>query len=167
MSVTDIFFIVVRWVHLTSAAAWVGGSLFYLVVLRPSLRGSPNESREIKIAAGIEFRALVDTCILVLLATGIVLTFNRLNTNVVEIPYVAVLSVKIALSIWMFVIAKGRLPRIPIINTSQEIHPPVNTIPRRIIRAVSGFNAILVLGISVFLLSDLLKVIYELALESN
>ena len=83
MGVNDVFLLVVRWLHLVSAAAWIGGSLFYLIVLRPALRRSPDASKAINAAAAVEFRALVDTCILVLLATGVILTFNRLTPGVI------------------------------------------------------------------------------------
>ena len=33
----DLFLVVVRWIHVVAAAAWVGGSIFYLFVLRPAL----------------------------------------------------------------------------------------------------------------------------------
>ena len=71
-SVSDVFLLVVRWVHLVSAAAWIGGSLFYLLVLRPALRRSPESSGGVGVLAASEFRALVDTSIFVLLATGVI-----------------------------------------------------------------------------------------------
>ena len=110
MSAGDVFLLVVRWLHLVSAAAWVGGSLFYLLVLRPALRRS-GDSSGVTESAAVEFRALVDTSILVILVTGIILTFNRLTPGIVGVPYVVVLGVKIALSLWMFVMARGRRKR--------------------------------------------------------
>ena len=120
MSVSDTFLLVVRWAHLVSAAAWVGGSLFYLLVLRPALRRSPGSSGGVSAAAASDFRALVDTSILVLLVTGVILTFNRLSAGVVGVPYVAVLGIKIALSLWMFILARGRRRRVALLNTRPE-----------------------------------------------
>ena len=165
MSVSDAFLLVVRWAHLVAAAAWVGGSLFYLLVLRPALRRSPGSSGGISAAAASDFRALVDTSILVLLVTGVILTFNRLSAGVVGVPYVAVLGIKIALSLWMFILARGRRRRVALLNTRQETQAGEESSIGKIARAVSGYNAIVILGIVVFLLSDLLKVLFELALS--
>ena len=166
MSVSDVFLLVVRWLHLISAAAWVGGSLFYLVVLRPTLRRS-RESAETGALAATEFRTLVDTCVFVLIATGIILTFNRLTPGVIGVPYAATLGVKIALSVWMFLLVRGRRRRSPFLEAYREPQPPSSTRLQRVGRAVSGYNSIVILGIIVFLLSDLLKVLFEIALGEH
>lgn len=164
MSVSDVFLLVVRWLHLVSAAAWVGGSMFYLIVLRPALRRSPGASRAINTAAAAEFRALVDTCILVLLVTGIILTFNRLTPGVIGVPYAATLALKIVLSIWMFALARGRRRRVALPEISQD-SPSDPTQLQRFARAISGYNLIIIFGIVVFLLADLLKVLFEMAIS--
>lgn len=165
MSISDIFLLVVRWLHLISAAAWVGGSIFYLVVLRPALRRSPDVSRQVNTVAAREFRALVDTSIFVLLATGIILTVNRLTPNTVGAAYVIALGVKIALSVWMFVLARQRQRRGPLLESVTSDAPEAVSGFGRLTRAVSGYNSIVILGIIVFLISDLLKVLFELALQ--
>ena len=165
MSASDVFLLIVRWVHLIAAAAWVGGSLFYLLVLRPALRRSPEASRGVNPAAASEFRALVDTSIFVLLATGVVLTFDRLTSDVVGVPYVVTLSVKIALSVWMLFMVRGRRRLAASLRPYLEAPPTATTRLGRIARAVAGYNAVVILGIAVFLLSDLLKVLFEVALE--
>ena len=164
MSAVDIFLLVVRWLHLVSAAAWIGGSLFYLLVLRPAMRRSPEGAQDVNAAASLEFRALVDTCMFVLLATGVILTVNRLTPGVGGVPYVVVLGVKIALSIWMFALARSRRRRLDLLRSQIET-PAAPSRLGRLARVVSGYNAIVILGIIVFLLSDLLKVLFELALS--
>lgn len=169
MNVSDVFLLIVRWVHLVSAAAWVGGSIFYLVVLRPAQRRSAADAtdatKSVFAGAATEFRALVDTCIFVLLVTGIILTLNRLTPGVVGVPYVAVLGVKIALSVWMFVLARGRRRRTPLMEAYAERSGPPKTRLGQAVHAVSGYNSLVILGITVFLVSDLLKVLFELALS--
>ena len=165
MSVGDVFLLVVRWLHLVSAAAWVGGSLFYLFVLRPALRRSPEPSGWLNAAAASEFRALVDTSILVLLTTGVILTLNRLSPGVVGAPYVVTLGIKIALSVWMFILARGRRRRTALLDAYRQPPEPPPPRLRGLVRVVSGYNAIVILGIVVFLLSDLLKVLFEMALS--
>ena len=164
MSASDTFLLVVRWLHLVSAAAWVGGSLFYLLVLRPALRRAPDSSGLLGSATATEFRAVVDTAIFVLLATGIVLTLNRLSPGIAGVPYVATLGVKIALSVLMFAMALGRRKRSPILDAYAPRTPSSGRFAK-ILRAVSGYNALVILGIVIFLVSDLLKVLYESALE--
>ena len=165
MSISDVFMLVVRWLHLVSAAAWVGGSVFYLVVLRPALRRSPEGSRLINAATASEFRALVETCIYVLIATGVILSLHRLTPGVVGAPYVIVLGAKIALSVWMFALAWTRRKRTSVTEAFREEQEAPASALRRILRAVSGYNTIVILGLAVFLLSDLLKTLYELALR--
>ena len=164
MSASDAFLLVVRWLHLVAAAAWIGGSLFYLLVLRPSLRRAPDSSGILSAAAATEFRAVVDTAIFVLLATGIVLTFNRLSPGVAGVPYVATLGVKIGLSVLMFALALGRRKRSPMMDAYATREPDSGKLAKTF-RAVSGYNALVILGIVIFLVSDLLKVLYELALD--
>ena len=165
MSLSEAFLLIVRWLHLVSAAAWVGGSIFYLIVLRPALRRRPEASRLASTAAATEFRALVDTCVYVLIATGVILTLHRLTPGVVGVPYVVVLGAKIALSIWMFVLAWSRRRRTSVMEAFREEEAPPATSIGKLLRAISGYNTLIILGLIVFLLSDLLKTLYELALR--
>ena len=167
MSISDLFLLIVRWAHLVSATAWMGGSMFYLLVLRPALRKSADGGREINIAAADEFRALVDTTIFVLLATGMILTFNRLTPGVIGVQYAAVLGLKIALSIWMFVLARDRRRRTALLEMHRERTAPPSNPVQKALRAVSGYNTILILGLVVFLLADALGTLFEIALDSR
>jgi len=161
MNVSEIFLLVVRWVHLVSAAAWIGGGMFYVLVMRPALKRPSDSSRPISAAVASEFRALVDTCIFVLLATGVILTFNRLTPDVIGVPYVVTLGVKITLSVWMFVLARGQRRRTRLASLADGAGV---TKLQKVSRAVSGYNAVIILGVIVFLLSDLLGVLFEMAL---
>ena len=163
MTAGDIFLLVVRWLHAVSAVAWIGGGLFYLLVMRPALRRSPDPPR---VEVTREFRALVDTTIFVLLATGIILTLERLTPGVVGPSYVAVLAVKIVLSLLMFYLARGRRRHTPLSGPAGDL-PADASLPRRALRLASRYNAIVILGLVVFLLADLLKVLYEMALAAQ
>lgn len=168
MSASDVFLLFVRWIHLVSAASWVGGSIFYLVVLRPAQRRAATvdstSDSSVFAAAATEFKGLVDTCIFVLLATGVILSANRLTPGAVGTAYVVVLGVKIALSAWMFVLARGRRRRTPLMDAYAEKPGRSNTRIGRLVHAISGYNSLVILGIIIFLVSDLLKVLFELAL---
>ena len=110
MGVTDVMLLVIRWLHAMAAVAWVGGGIFYLLVLRPALGGRNGEPAEATLRVGEQFRHLVNTAIAVLLVTGAVLTLSRLTSDYVGIPYIAVLSAKIALAVYMFYLVRFLRP---------------------------------------------------------
>ena len=114
ISPLDGLLLVLRWVHAVAAVAWVGGGIFYVLVLRPAAARSPLAA-EARRSIGEEFRGLVHTVITVLLITGIILSASRLTGNGVSLFYVVVLGIKIALAFYMFyvvrVLAPYSLPR--------------------------------------------------------
>lgn len=64
----------ITWVHLVSAAIWVGGSIFLGVVLAPILKTmypSHEERMRIMIVVGRRFNKIAVPSLLVLIATGI------------------------------------------------------------------------------------------------
>lgn len=165
MTYNEVFLLVVRWVHLTAAVAWVGGGIFYLFVLRPALRRSPESGSEVNRYAAAEFKVLVDVCFFVLTVTGISLAFDRLSQGVTGTSYVVVLAIKVALSVWMFFLASRRRRRRVLTEAHmQPAGPPPGRL-HRALRAISGYNTVVILGVVIFLLSDLLKVLFEMALR--
>ena len=94
MNVLDWILLLIRWAHAIGAVAWVGGGIFYLMVLRPAFRRN-DPGRETHRAIGEEFRALVNTAIIVLVVTGAILTASRLTVDTITVPYVVVLCIKV------------------------------------------------------------------------
>jgi len=146
----DVFRVAIRFLHLVAAVVWVGGSVFYLAAVGPAAKALGEEVRK-----GIErrFRDLVQLSIVALLATGAVMTFDRLQLEPGP-GYAMTLGIKVALAIWMFVLA-------------QDL---ANRGRRRLIERRLGAEAaasrrgapswlILALGMVVLLLSDVLKTI--------
>jgi len=164
MDTGDLFLLIIRWLHVVSAAAWVGGSIFYLLVLRPAIRSSSGSHGPLLTAAGKEFRTLVNTCIMVLVATGVILAFDRLTEDIVGPPYAITLGIKSALSVWMFMQVQSERRRSEFLGAfSRREEPPRGRLSTAM-RSVSGYNALVIVGIVVFLLSDLLKALFESAL---
>src|SRR5439155_22065654 len=134
--------------------AWVGGSLFYAVALNPALAelGRTNERVSLVSAAGREFREVVRLSILVFAVTGFILAFSRLSEPRVTLPYVAVLAVKVMLSLWMFWLA-GRISLPRVVRSDG----PADSVAwwRR------AQSLILILGAVIYLLSLMLRVMYE------
>ena len=165
MTANDAFLLVVRWIHVAASVAWVGGSIFYMLVLRPALRKSEGAGRVINQDTAAEFKVLVDVCFFLILVTGISLTFDRLSAGVTGPVYVMVLGVKVLLSVWMFLLARSRRRRTALLDAYRERPGPPTGALRKIIRGLAGYNTIVILGVVVLLLADLLNALYEAALR--
>jgi uncharacterized membrane protein len=161
MDVLDWILLAIRWGHALAAVSWVGGGIFYLMVLRPAIqqaRGLPPETNR---AIGVEFRGLVSTAIAVLLLTGVILSASRLTEDVVTSPYVAVLVVKIVLALYMFYVVR-------FMRQDSYPYPEEPELPdsrwQRLTSRITGTTALLVIGVLVIGLSDVLDGLLENAL---
>ncbi len=155
----DVFLLIVRWAHAIAAVAWVGGGIFYWVVLRPALRteGVPPGVARI---AGVEFGGIVALAMWTLVVTGAVLVLARLSEEAAGVPYGAVLALKIALSGWMFLLVTGRRR-----GARTAAGMGTGGAPRGRLRSAANtlgsVNTTVVLGIVVFGLSDVLRLLFE------
>ncbi len=99
------------WLHLLAAAAWTGGLLFYLAVLRPTLGNiAPAEAKKFMEIAGVRFRALGLLLLGALLLTGLILTNSILHSvddraEFLESGYGRMLGIKIAVSLLVVLIS--------------------------------------------------------------
>ncbi len=161
MNVLDWILLAIRWAHALSAVAWVGGGIFYLMVLRPAIQRARGLTPEASRAIGVEFRGLVSTAIAVLLLTGVILSVSRLTEDAVTSPYVAVLVVKIVLALYMFYVVRFM---------RQDSYPEEletgGSRWQRLRGRLTGTRALLVSGIIVIGLSDVLDGLLENALVS-
>ena len=154
MNVLDWILLVIRWAHALGAVAWVGGGIFYLMVLRPAFRrATPDAS--VNRSIGQEFRGLVNTAIVVLVVTGAILTASRLTLDTVTMPYVAVLVLKVALALYMMAVVRFRRPR----DTGEDAQPA--SLGSRIKEILTGPTALLVIGVIIFGLADVLSALFE------
>jgi uncharacterized membrane protein len=159
MGVLDWILVVIRWGHALAAVAWVGGGVFYLLVLRPAIRRSRGLPPETGEAIRDEFRGLVTTAIAVLLLTGAILSVARLTSEAASVPYAIVLGIKISLALYMFYVV-----RIVRRGDYAEQHDTGGRWLRRTARRVTSPMALLVIGIAVIGLSDVLAALFENAL---
>jgi putative copper export protein len=116
------------------------------MVLQPALKEGRSEIDR-------RFGEVVQLCILTLLVTGAIITFDRLQLEPGP-PYAIALGIKVALAIWMFLLAQDLASRAR---------------RRRIERRLGGQAPdqqrsapswlVLALGMVILLLSDVLKVI--------
>ncbi len=162
MNVLDWILVAIRWGHAGAAVAWVGGGIFWLMVLRPALRRSQGWPDDTARAVGSEFRGLVATAIAILLLTGVILTVSRLTEDAVTIPYIAVLAAKITLAAYMFYVVRflrrggygeqtepGRVRQV---SVRDRLTSPV---------------ALTVTGLLIIGLSDVLTALFENAVANN
>jgi|SRR3984893_1245643 len=147
--------LIVRAAHIIAAAAWVGGSILYMVAIIPALHsGGPAPAVAAQIAA--LFRRMVNICIGVLLLSGAYLMFDRLTQTMLGWPYLVVLGLKIAIAIGMFVLA---------IYIGQS---NVRRLAKRSTRlSKAAPQLMLALGIIVFILGALLNGLFEAALAPH
>ena len=141
--------VIVRAAHTLAAAAWVGGSILYLVAVLPALRSKgPAPAIAGEIAA--LFRRMVNICMGVLLLSGAYLTFDRLTQTTLGWPYLVVLGLKIVLATGMFILA---------IYIGQSNIRRLAKRSTRLSRAAP--QLMLALGIIVFILGALLDSLFE------
>ena len=150
MNFLDVILLLIRWIHAVSAVAWVGGGMFYLMVLKPATKGKPldpdNASRIAR-----DFRSLVYSVMALLLITGIILTASKLTSGKIEEIYVIVLALKIMLAGYMaFVVRFLRRHQYP--ETQPTSYGWVSDIRLKL----TNPTAVVVLGIIVFGIADVL-----------
>ena len=125
------------------------------MVLRPSIQRAP-ASRETNRLLGIEFRALINTAILVLLLTGVIISVARLTEDSISIAYVAVLVVKIVLATYMFYVVRFLRQ-----STYPEELPAGDNWWDKARSGLTGTTAVLIIGLVVFGLADVLTALFE------
>ncbi len=147
--------LIMRVAHLLAAAAWVGGSIFYQLVLAPALRmAGPAPALAARVAA--LFRRMVSACIGVLLLSGAFLTFDRLTQTTLGWPYLVVLGIKVAAALVMFALA------------AYMAQSNIRRLAKRSTRlSQAAPQLLLALGIFVFLLGALLNGLFEAALAPH
>lgn len=156
MNLAGAFQVFIHWTHAMAAVAWVGGSLFFAVALNPALDqvGRTPERVSLLVAVSNEFREVVRLSILVFVVTGAILAVTRLSQPRLSMSYVAVLGVKVALSLWMFWLS-GR------IGKRSDAGNRGSVATWRSAWWLRPQYLILVLGAVVYLLSVVLRAVYE------
>ncbi len=152
------FSLIMRAAHTIAAAAWVGGSILYLVAVIPALRSVEASPAVAEIAGSIAalFRRVVNICMGVLLLTGGYLVFDRLTQTTIGISYLIVLVLKVAVAIVMFVLAlylgQSNIRRLAKRSTRLSKAAP---------------QLVLALGILVFVLGAVLNGLFEASLAPH
>ncbi len=167
MSTLDLLRVALRWVHLTAAVVWIGGTLFYILAIQPSVDTAEKAAGWQRIRQGVErqFHEIVQVCIWTFFISGAILTYDRLTSVNPGLDYIAALVVKVLLVLWMVYISGGlrrsgaRKP----INSANKSASTARGVFRRL---RSPVVQVALIGIVVLLLADLLKVLAENALRA-
>ena len=159
MNVLDWILVAIRWAHALAAVTWVGGGIFYIMVLRPAFRRSNGDEKASR-AIGEEFRGLVNTAIAVLLLTGVILSVSRLTNSAVTVPYVAALVVKVALALYMFYVVRFLRPGV----YPGDAESKTGWVGKARVR-LTGTTALLIYGVLIIGLSDVLDALFEWGLS--
>ena len=148
--------IAVIWTHAIAATTWLGGSIFYIFVFKPQQEKFLESGNPLLIALAEQFRSIIGTCIVVLIASGTLLLFDRITDPSTTPTYIAVLATKIVLATWMFTIARRRW-RSSKNNDGNIVRGNVIT---KLYGMSTGINLTLILGILIFFLSDILNSLF-------
>ncbi|MCH2507256.1 MAG: hypothetical protein MK035_02070 [Dehalococcoidia bacterium] len=148
--------IAVIWTHAIAATTWLGGSIFYIFVFKPQQEKFLESGNPLLIALAEQFRSIIGTCIVVLIASGTLLLFDRITDPSTTPTYIAVLATKIVLATWMFTIARRRW-RSSKNNDGNIVRGNVIT---KLYGMSTGINLTLILGILIFFLSDILNALF-------
>lgn len=153
------------WIHLTSAAIWVGGSLFIGAVLAPILKTmsfSLEERLQIMIKVGRKFNKIAIPSLIILIATGIYNSVSFFNNYemLFSTNYGNLLTIKIILVIVIIItyIVHVRIIRKDVeekIISKQLTEKQIQTLRKKII--ILG-EVIVVLSVAVLFIAALLKV---------
>ena len=134
------------------------------MVLNPTTRAFPSFDQYIGHISD-DFKRLVDTCIFVLLSTGAIMTFNRITPGDMGANYLLVLGVKIVIVAIMILIVRAKRP-ILIKNRKPKKEIIQASKLNKIINILTGYNLLIILGAAIFLLSDVLHMIYTSTLQN-
>lgn len=174
MELLDGLRVVLRWAHAIASVAWVGGSFFYLWVLRPALAFS--EAREMRQAVEQRvnrgFQELVDACIMILVVSGVLLSFDRLAQGPISGAYVVLLGLKITAAMWMFYLARqlrsgraGSARTVGVAPSAVMESRPSGRGAMFVLQELKGVfspsRLVLGLGLVIVLLAILLRAVYE------
>ena len=143
----------VRYGHGIAAVAWLGGSLFHAFALTPLVAAYPQQMGPAMSLIKPAYREMVDISVAVLIVTGLILMFSRIQSSEASIAWAIVLSVKIALAVWMFYVVWRRR------RTTGDTSQPEGFASRTL-----GYNWLLGAGLVVFMLAGVLREIVESAL---
>jgi uncharacterized membrane protein len=103
VDIADLGQVILRLAHGLAAAVWVGGGAYYVLAVRPNVRGRDDEeSRQLAAAIQREFGEWAAVATIVMVASGVILMFDRLSGGQGTAFYVSLLVAKIVAAVIAF-----------------------------------------------------------------
>ncbi len=98
----EIFWLLVRWIHVIAAVTWIGGNLILAMVIVPHFRQNlpPVQRIQLLTQIGKRFEPVVWGCVGVLFFTGIVNIFDAIgitSASPIPVPFMRTLLIKLGL----------------------------------------------------------------------
>ena len=161
----NFFGLIMQFLHGIAAVVWIGGTLFYVLIMKPTVDGvMPDSVSQYTRQMAVAFKGWVSLSITLLLVTGISLTAWRLTSHTISLTYIAILAIKVVIASVMFIIVtRGSTSSSAV---SSETHKP-NRSYLKASNLFSGPNITLILGLVVFFLADALGMLVEIDAKSN
>ncbi len=161
----NFFGLIMQFLHGIAAVVWIGGTLFYVLIMKPTVDGvMPDSVSQYTRQMAIAFKGWVSLSITLLLVTGISLTAWRLTSHTISLTYIAILAIKVVIASVMFIIVtRGSTSSSAV---SSETQKP-NRAYLKTSNLFSGPNITLILGLVVFFLADALGMLVEIDAKSN
>ena len=149
----EVLLLVARWIHAIGAVAWIGGSILFAFVLRPVGALEPDGMRAVMPHISRYYRELVDISIVAIVFSGLILTLDRLSDEASTGTYGAVLGVKLGLAALMFV----QMWSLRQSDSGFDSGPGWT----KKLSWLLGYNALVFLGVIVYLLANLLAILFD------
>ena len=135
-----------RWLHIIGASTWLGGTLIYSLILNP-LRKINISYQNLFSEIDIRYREIMNISVIILVISGVIITFERITGNPPPSLWFIFLSIKVSLAV-IIMFLSWRLRK----NTTTKNNKLDNFL---------GYNIILFFGAIIFLIASYLSTILE------
>tara|TARA_Y100001936_G_scaffold91186_1_gene89714 strand:+ start:400 stop:861 length:462 start_codon:yes stop_codon:yes gene_type:complete len=142
----DLITIFIKWLHSIAAMSWVGGSVFFALIIRP-VQSSMNRKYSVVFKnISIIYRDLVDISVIGIILSGIFLMFTKLSENITN-EWMLVFIIKLFISVIMFYLVwRFRQKDFSYTSNSKGLYGRLSFL--------LGYNAIIFFGVIIFLLTS-------------
>ena len=142
----DLITIFIKWLHSIAAMSWVGGSVFFALIIRP-VQSSMNRKYSVVFKnISIIYRDLVDISVIGIILSGIFLMFTKLSENITN-EWMIVFIIKLFISVIMFYLVwRFRQKDFSYTSNSKGMYGRLSFL--------LGYNAIIFFGVIIFLLTS-------------
>jgi len=138
-----------RWMHAVSATTWLGGSIFFAVILKPVYKMNSKNFSTLMDRINNTYKDLVDISIVALIVSGLILMFDTLTGKPVTITWFIIFGFKLLIAFWMFFLVwRFRQAHYKQLQVKAFLRP---------VSQLFGYNAIIILGLTAFFLATVLN----------